>query len=539
MRAGKVGRDHLGLGSVSSDQILPSLSPSINVLTFHPRYHSFYVFLLDEFWQRDLSRTQAAWVEFFRPPDFIYSLGANLCDRPEHGQMGNIVGGRKTGPLASQRKDEYSYDPDYIVNELGGYGLYYRTVMAEAGLIYPGGTGFFYPVDVPSEYGKEVASAFRKDIQSTRYYQKYFDQNIPVPISVIEEFIREACLCQLQKSDANDRQFIRETFLYRGTSIAAKARRATFRFFLDLANQTKGYGLDEDAFRQLIYFGSTPDGLSFSPDRNVKDTAVRWRYYQAREYYAFALNALWYYLCDWGVKNNGDIRSIPLSSFWQHLDQALDFTQFARRLGLANPGLQSVSGFRDLLNWIRSVAEDAGQDFDNACGITCPLHEHRIYRLAQEYRQQPDVMTSGMITLLALVLLRFGSPDLRIQPEWEIARMGGDTRLSLDRFIRKLQANLQSGPVTIIEVLRSLYESDIVLQHELVATSKLPENTFRFNREGEGLRFHNLPNSLEFMNSRFDAIRTTIHELGLCGDLSQPNHALTHDGMNLLKLGDL
>ncbi len=37
MYAGKPGRDHLGLGSVSSDQILPSLSPSINVLTYHPR----------------------------------------------------------------------------------------------------------------------------------------------------------------------------------------------------------------------------------------------------------------------------------------------------------------------------------------------------------------------------------------------------------------------------------------------------------------------------------------------------------------------
>ena len=32
--AAKVGRDHLGLGSLSSDQILPSLSPSVNVLTY-------------------------------------------------------------------------------------------------------------------------------------------------------------------------------------------------------------------------------------------------------------------------------------------------------------------------------------------------------------------------------------------------------------------------------------------------------------------------------------------------------------------------
>ena len=36
MYAAKVGRDHPGLGSLSSDQILPSLSPSVNVLTYHP-----------------------------------------------------------------------------------------------------------------------------------------------------------------------------------------------------------------------------------------------------------------------------------------------------------------------------------------------------------------------------------------------------------------------------------------------------------------------------------------------------------------------
>jgi hypothetical protein len=75
MYPGKAGRDHLGLGSVSSDQILPSLSPAINVLTYHPRYFSFYVFLLDEFWRRDRPRSNQAWVHFFRPREFIFSAG--------------------------------------------------------------------------------------------------------------------------------------------------------------------------------------------------------------------------------------------------------------------------------------------------------------------------------------------------------------------------------------------------------------------------------------------------------------------------------
>src|SRR5688572_24112230 len=93
MYSGRTGRDHLGLGSVSSDRILPSLSPSINVLTIHPRYHSFYAFLLDEYWKRDIPRSPKTWEGFFRPRDFLFSLGSHLCEHLEHGDMRNIVGG--------------------------------------------------------------------------------------------------------------------------------------------------------------------------------------------------------------------------------------------------------------------------------------------------------------------------------------------------------------------------------------------------------------------------------------------------------------
>ena len=48
------GQDHLGLGSVVTDRILPRLSPAINVLTVHPRYWSFYAFVLSEFWKLSL-----------------------------------------------------------------------------------------------------------------------------------------------------------------------------------------------------------------------------------------------------------------------------------------------------------------------------------------------------------------------------------------------------------------------------------------------------------------------------------------------------
>ncbi len=141
--------------------------------------------------------------------------------------------------------------------------------------------------------------------------------------------------------------------------------------------------------------------------------------------------------------------------------------------------------------------------------------------------------------MLALIYLRFSQPKLWQTPEWTISQMGAESRLSVAGFLRQLQRRLKSGPVTIGEVVRWLYNDYVIVQHQLIATSKLPENTFRFQREGDALRFYNLGNELEFMNSRYFALSTTIHELGFCGDLRQANHKLTRDGQYLLEHGTL
>ena len=293
MYPGKTGRDHLGLGSVSSDQILPSLAPGINVLTQHPRYHSFYVFLLDEFWRRDRPRTRREWIQFFRPRECIFSIGANLCDQPEHGKMPTIVGARSTASWAGERRSQYDSAASYIDSPLGGYGLYYRSVMAQLDLVYPGGPGFPYPVDVPTEKGKTVAEAFRASVAATVYYRDYFDNDkARVPIAVIQEYIRQACLCRLQSPTAHDHSLLLDHFLHAGSD--AESRRASLRMMLDIAEQTQDHPLEQDRFRQLIYFGASESGASSDPIEEVKATHGKWRLYQAREYYALALNALWW-----------------------------------------------------------------------------------------------------------------------------------------------------------------------------------------------------------------------------------------------------
>src|SRR5258707_15514332 len=61
------GQDHLGLSSVSSDRILRTLVPGINVLTGDPRYWSFYSFVLGVFWRPRIARPPAP-VAGFLPP---------------------------------------------------------------------------------------------------------------------------------------------------------------------------------------------------------------------------------------------------------------------------------------------------------------------------------------------------------------------------------------------------------------------------------------------------------------------------------------
>lgn len=197
------GRDHLGLQSVSSNEIFWKLSPHINALTFHARYQSFFTFLLHEFWTRDLPQTYSSWVDFFRPREFFYSLAMRMCDRDEHQGMGSIVGSDRTHPIANHDAGPYAYDEKYIKSRLAGYRLYYRSTVSGLGLMAPAGTRPGQKVDYPSEdTGQALALAFREAIADTAYIREYFEHpEAPVPRGVLVEYARAGCLCQAHKEE--------------------------------------------------------------------------------------------------------------------------------------------------------------------------------------------------------------------------------------------------------------------------------------------------------------------------------------------------
>ncbi len=540
------GQDHLGLGSVSSDQILPKLSPGIVVQTVHPRYWSFYTFLLDEFWRRDLPRTRRDFSRFYRPREAIYTIGAHLCDRPEHHRFGPlqaIVGSIKAGARAHQPPPVFDAGFNYIKDTLGGYGLYYSASITAMGLTLPALPDAGLPYDAPTPEGRVVAAAFRATIADTAYYREYFDHDdAQVPSAAVLEYIRAACLCQLETDAAPDRPLLRDVFLHAGTAKDATQRRATMRFPLDLADQTSGHALNEDRYRQLVYYRADSAGATWDPlDANVR-TARRWRLYQVREYYSFALNRLWRYLAEWGqaqIATSGDV--VPNVDWWAHVDDALDFAPLASAMGVDEPGLHSISTLAELTAWAANAAAVAvDSDLDAAWDIAPAVTEHALYRWAD--RNEDPAVIPATLAILALVAARIGAPGTQAayDADWDICLDGGVSRLALNRFFTQWRRHQMAGR-TLAEAARWLIGDYVIRQHERVAVTKLAQNgdTFRFRRIGDQIQFFEADAPARMSNSRFQALATTVHELGFVESLFAEGHALHADGLRLLNDGDL
>lgn len=542
------GRDHLGVGSVTSDQILPLLSPGINVLTVHPRYHSFYVFLLDEFWKRDRLRTAASWRAFFRPREYMYSVAAHLAGHasrwPEHVGMAGIVGAGTTVGLAAEAASSYAPMADYIKSSLGGYGLYYRSVMAELEVIYVGGPGYPTPVDVPSDrVGKHLAEAFRTAVRETTYYRQYFDaDDAVVPREVLEEYADAACLCRLSAADAPDRAKLLDVFLRGGDERSATARRSTLRFVLDLADQTHGHALSQDAFRQLIYYRTADNGASYAPIDACADSAVAWRTYQLREYFNYALNSMWRAVCDFGYDHGGDVVPIDNRQLRGFVAASLDMDALADRHGVQPPGLGPDSELDAVLDWVDDVVRASTSSYRDGFDLTAPMHERSLMRAAMRDERDTIDGFTGMVALLLALFVRLRHVDGSEPQAMRLLSLGNDGRLPIlgsdQAFMNRLREHLASRS-TLAAYVQWLVDDHIILQHQVVASQKLPDDTYRFRQEARTLRFFQFENQIDQRNSRFDALSTTVAELGLCTRLDAPDHALLPDGLELLSRGDL
>jgi len=530
------GQDHLGVGSVVTDRILPSLSPGINVLTPHPRYWAFYAFVVDEFWRRDLPRSNSALRRFMRRREAIYSAAGHLCDGDEH--RASPIGSRRVAPLVERRPKKYRADFDYVKSPGGGYGLYYATVMQTTGVVRLADRSAGLPADTITPLtGAALAQAFRDSVSRTAYYRKYFDAE-EVPASVVEEFGNAACLCRL-RSGSSDRKQLVDMFLHGGPGEAANARRTTLRMMLELAAQTDGVGLRQDDFRRLIMYGSSYDEetdeetATFEPPSYLHSTARRWRLSQLRELFNWSLNGMWSCVTEWGLARDGDIFAVPTKS----LEQELRRVTFS---GLPGLRIRAADPIGRLIEHCRSLASMT-ETLDGRWELWTDLTEDYLFGIHRTGDLEFADALACLLALYVICLARLLNPDLPASVgsvDWAPVREGGLRRISMQAALDQLRRD-ERAQLPVRDVLRRILAEQVVAQHERVALAKLPEDTFRFRQEGARLRFFDQPTAFQRNDSRFNALSTTCAELGWSGFFDDDDHPLSSEGDHIRVAGDL
>lgn len=530
------GQDHLGLGSVVTDKILPSLLPGINVLTPHPRYWSFYAFVLDEFWRRDLPRTNTSLRRFIRSKESIFAAAGHMCVHPEH--TASPIGARRIGPLVDSSPTKYRTDFDYMKSSGGGYGLYYATTMQSTGVVRTADKSIGLPVDaVTPSVGAELAEAFRQSIVNTNYWRKYFDSD-EVPANIVEEYGNVACLCRL-RDNPPDREPLVDIFLHGGHQHDAEARRRSLQLMLEIAHQSNGTSVLDEDFRRLLLYRSTSDPETgdetciFAATPQLNSVARRWRLSQLREMFNWSLNGTWQWIHTWGLNQSADVFPVLITGLHGRIDGA----NFRPIIGVSIKTNEAIARLVDLCHQRASMTDS----LDNTWELGTDLTEDAILTKLQLDEYDFDDRLLALFVLYIVSLVRLIDPNLPHVVEavdWSPVIQGGIARISMHVALDQLRHDIRESK-SIAEVMKRVVRDHVIAQHERVAMAKLPDDTFRFRREGIRLRCYPQSNSFRRNSSRFNSLSTVCTDLGWCGSLSQPNHPLSQEGHSIREMGDL
>ena len=449
------------------------------------------------------------------------------------------MGSRSTaGPVREQ--DEFDPNYEYIKEPLGGFGLYYRAAMEATGIVNRADPANGLSYDVVTPQGRALARAYGAAVSTTRLASEFLKQPAvpgPVPKGVLQEFALRGCLCQLRAADQFDRPLLLDLFTHGGDPDGA--RRRTFQFLLDTCTTDDAAGLDRDRFRELIYFRNLNND-KYAANAQTTGAARRWRLYQAREYFGFALNRLWSWLVRRGLGLSEDgIALVPLTQIRALLERELNANHFINERQAAGLVITADTRANEFLTWI-TARVDTAVGIDDIWPRHAMLDEHALHLWCDNRVDDADTLVA-MLAVLLLVYQRVGTPQklVSLGRDRSIVAEGSSARIGMERFFSLLRTRMKDEP-TLLELLTWVYERHIIPQHERVAMAKLVNfDTFRFRRVGTSMQFFGGDAPATLNDSRFDALSTTIHELGLVSALHQPDRKLTRAGKQLLITGDL
>jgi hypothetical protein len=501
----KVGRDPLGLQTITIDRIMPQLLPGILALSQRARYLSFYPFLLAEYQAHKLHPSNNVLSTFVKAREYEYGLAVQLCPNGCGSRWSAVVGKNRVEPAV-----RYGADPlprgESVQSFLGGYNLYYRSPLIDLQIVAPLGTQLTTtrtPVDVlrQDEWVTALAGHFASAIRDTAYYRQYFWSTGPIPLAVLREYAEAACFCRLPESPAEQEAIRNALFIPQAGWLkdAAEQRRRSFALFLRVLAEWPAAAQNEGAFRQAVIDHAWPRLSDETPEG---DTSARWAALVMKEYMQEALSCIWTEVCLTGFAAQGPDGMTP------------DEVQTLLRSRILTAGV--VDAEIGSIEVAPDLPTSRFQDAVAAATRAASLEALRSWAVEQQ------TAIAGLVLLFA-TFDRLPDPAI-VSAGWrDIAQQRTDNQPGLLVLWRLLQDHVQAGE-TLADTLEWLANRYVIQAHERIAYSKLPEFTFLFRWENGLLRFYD--NGLErfaLANIRRGAVAQISQDLGLwASDGGQP-----------------
>lgn len=528
------GRDPLGLQTTTQDRLTPILLPGILELSRRARYFSFHAWLLHTYRDRRFQAESGALSSFIKAREWDYGLAVLRCP---HDCASSPVGALRLRSVI-QGPDPFPRG-ESVKSAFGGYGLYYRSPMAELGLVARSGTLLGdtpIPVDVlyDTDRARRLVETFSAAVAETDYVQQWMFTSDPLPASVLEEYAEVACLCQLRlRTEERDAVHaalftidehsgsavaeaqlqaddIEVPALVLDADAAVTQRRRSVAHYLSLVAAVPAVADDESAFREAMWSPPAPrsDGHAY--------VAGQWAGLIAKDVWQDALCSIWAEFCRAGLAATRDGDGLT----WA------ETRALAQSLTAGPPMLDPNVHTTALTNAIA----------DGTLTLPGALDTDLTAATLEELRRATVAVNSaasGLIVLLELLRRAHGRTDAG----WaQTATVRSAWQASVAEVLAALHAHLADAP-TAADTLWWIIERFVVRVHERIAYSKLPEgtNTFRFRWEDGRVRFFdNGMGRFPLAAIRAEPLALLTRDLGFWDYNAEGQAALNERGMSFI-----
>jgi len=465
------GEDHLGIRYVAIN-ISDALQPGITSITPRARYWSFFAWVIYDFIQSDYSqdsrfeRTLSNFKKYLKQQEcfFIFANIAVSELNPTESST-SIFGLQGIDTLMSVWQNSTENVPlttNYLQASFGGYAAY-RNVMKITGVTWPEDNENNIQIDRMTTLGRELAEAFREQIQDTEYYKVYRKSAEQVPKSVLFEYGKKASLIIYE--DAKDLPVLQRILIPTDQNDERGINRANslkfYKYALDHHPDRKS---DTNFWREVFYDVYSPKGeLTEEIPEELRIVALGWEIFQARQYFTYALEGIWAYFL---LK----LKDSPLSR-------------------------------RDIIKKMFSTSNfdyDLEKSIITDLIVQCPINLHKRRKLLKNIELiNEDTLSSALILMLDVYHRIKNRTDFD-EFHLILLKLGERRNISLQTWLDLVD---QHKDYSTIDLFAYIVERFCINQHKLVALEKImvePHNQTLHFEEDDGVIHFLLPDMPTF-----------------------------------------